>query len=49
MFSKELQNKLIDKGYGKIITEPIYNEIMGDCATKAEDRPLSSGGFAKDV
>jgi hypothetical protein len=48
-FTKNLQDILKEKGYGDILTEPIYDKIMKDCKAAEEDAPLSSGGFAKDV
>jgi hypothetical protein len=48
-FSPSLKEKMIEKGYGEILTLSVYDKIMKDCGAAPEGSATSSAGFAKDV
>ena len=48
-FTPTLKEKMIEKGYGEILTLSVYDKIMKDCGAAPEGSATSSTGFAKDV
>lgn len=48
-FTPSLKEKMIEKGYGEILTLSTYDKIMKDCGAAPEGSATSTSGFAKDV
>ncbi len=48
-FTPSLKEKMIEKGYGEVLTLSTYDKIMKDCGAVPEGSATSTSGFAKDV